>query len=107
MHRFNAFVLSLALSSAGSAFASQENDRHSEQTPKAKPAQMTEAQLDNVAAGQLINVQIVDLLNDNNVEVAIPVHAAVNVAAAVGVLSSGVLARADQPVGNVTQRVRQ
>jgi len=107
MQRCNALVLALALSSAGSAFASQNKEGNADQAPKAKPAQMTEAQLDNVAAGQLVNVQLVNLLNNNNVEVAIPVNAAVNVAAAVGVLSSGVVARADQPLGNVTQRVRQ
>ncbi len=103
MKRIGTVIAVAALATAGTtAFAGQDV-----QQAKPQAVKMSDAQLDNVAAGQLINVQIVDLLNNNNVEVAIPVHAAVNVAAAVGVLSSGILARADQPLGNVNQRVRQ
>jgi hypothetical protein len=68
MKRCNAFVLAFALATAGSsAFA--------------KPALMSDAQLDNVAGGQgaLIDVTLVDVVdvNNNQVQVFVPVNASV------------------------------
>jgi hypothetical protein len=67
-------------------------------TVLAEPVQMTDAQLDNVAggalvaAGNLISLQDVVDVNNNNINVAVPVTAAV--AANVGVLSGPQVAAA-------------
>jgi hypothetical protein len=59
------------------------------------PAQMSEAELDQVTAGALINVFAVDVVdvNNNTVKVAIPVNAAV----AANILGSNAAAFASQP----------
>ena len=67
----------LCLAASGGAFAKQ-------------PVPMTDAQMDKVTAGALINVVAVDLVdinnvaNNNNVQVAIPVNAAVAILGAAG-----------------------
>ena len=104
MKRFATLFVALGLATAGSAaVAEQARDQLSEQKAKPQPVQMTEAQLDNVAAGALIVafdvVEIGDvtvpvrILNNsvNNNTVQVPVQAAVG--AAVGVLgNAGALA---------------
>ena len=99
MKRFATLFLAFGLASAASAaVAEQAKDQVSKQTLKPQPVQMTEAQLDNVAggalvaAGNLIAVQLRDVADVNNVQVAVPVTAAVG--AAVGVLSGPQVAAA-------------
>ena len=87
MKRSSVLVFAFALSTAGPAAL-------------AKPVQMTDAQLDTVAAGQLVQVVVIDAVDINNVlnnlRLAVPVNAAV----AAGVLSSApVGAVATQGVG--------
>jgi hypothetical protein len=105
MKRFSTVFVALGLATAGStALAEQTKDQLGQQNTKPQPVQMTDAQLDSVAAGQRVNiseslvtVQGVDvevrLLNNsaNNNTVQVPVQAAVG--AAVGVLgNAGALA---------------
>jgi hypothetical protein len=82
MNRLASFIVAFSLAAAGSsALANQVNDRASKQAAKPKPAQMTEAQMDKVAGGQgsLIEVTLVDVVdvNNNQVQVFIPVNASV------------------------------
>jgi len=68
------------------------------------PVQLTEAELDTVAAGQqsgLVNVSVNDVLSNNNVQVAAPINASV----AANVLSVGSTATATSNQGNVTQTI--
>lgn len=82
----------VALAASGAAFAQ-------------KPVPMTDAQMDNVTAGALVNavlVDVVDVRNNEivkNVQVAIPVNAAV----AIGVLGGPVGAAALQRPGRQVQ----
>ena len=109
MKRFASVFVALGLVAAGStAFAEQAKDQASQQAAKPQPVQMSDAQLDSVAAGQisitegLVAVQVGDvtvlqdvrILNNsvNNNTVQIPVAATVS--AAVGVLgNAGSVAR--------------
>jgi hypothetical protein len=88
-----ATVLSFAAAST-SGFAGQAGDQ---ETPAKAPVEMTDAQMDNVTGGALINAVLVDVVdvNNNNVQVAIPVNAAV----AIGVLGGPVGAAALQRPG--------
>jgi len=72
----------LALAASGTAFAKQ-------------PVKMTDQQMDQVTAGALINAVLVDVVdvNNNDVQVAIPVNAAV----AVGILGAAGAAAVQQP----------
>jgi hypothetical protein len=99
MNRFATLFVAFGLASAGStALAEASKDQASRQTPRPQPVQMSEAQLDSVAggalvaAGDLIAVQVNDVASHNNVQVAVPVTAAVG--AAVGVLSGPQVAAA-------------
>ena len=70
------------------------------------PIELTDSELDHVAAGQLqsglINVFANDVLSHNNVQVAVPVNAAV----AASVLSGGgALAFVDQTSPGVIQTI--
>jgi len=102
MNRFASIFVALGVATAGStAFAEQAKDQLSMQEPtKPEPMLMTDAQMDNVAAG-LINVVLIDLvdiddtLRNNNVQVAVPINAAV----AANVLGGGALAVAAQRPG--------
>ena len=82
MNRFASFLIALSLALAGSAAL-------------AKPVQMTEAQMDNVAGGALITAVLVDVVdvNNNNVQVAIPVNASV----AIGILGAAGSAALQRP----------
>ena len=100
MNRFASIFVALGLATAGStAFANETTDQLSNQTANPQPVQMTDAQLDNVAAG-LVTVVLVDLVDANNltviedgvrvlnnslndVTVQVPVQAAVGAAVAV------------------------
>jgi len=91
----------LAAATSTTAFAADPVNTAS----KAGPVQMSEAQLDMVAAGALINVIAVDVvdvqnvLNNNKVAVQVPVNAAV----AAGVLgNAGAIAFQGQP-GRIKQ----
>lgn len=85
MKRFAAFSLVVGLATAGpAALAEQAEDQVvRNQDSKPQPVQMTEAQMDNVAAGALLNVFVVDVADVNNVannldvNVLIPVNASV------------------------------
>jgi len=96
-HRIAILAVSLGLAASPAAFA--DNDGK-EPEKKAQPVQMSEAQLDNVTAGALINAVLVDVVDVRNVDVdvAIPVNAAV----AIDVLGGGAAAIARQP-GRVFQ----
>ena len=96
MKKASTLAVALGLALSGAAYAGQE-------TPQAKasgPVQMTDAQMDNVVAGALLNLLVIDAvdINNNTVQVAVPVNAAV----AAGVLGTAG-AVATQP-GNITQR---
>ena len=86
MKRFAAFSFALGLATAGSAALAEQRDQQSgEQNAKPQPVQMTEAQMDNVAAGLItvVALDVVDVQNVANnlsVDVAVPVNAAAAVA---------------------------
>ncbi len=76
---------------------------------KAAPQEMSDAQMDRVAAGianfgNLVALDVSNVLNNNDVQVAVPVNAAVAVGA-VGILSrqAGILTEATAP-GRLNQR---
>jgi hypothetical protein len=85
MKRFTSFCVVLGLATAGTsaALAEEKDQQVLKQESKPQPVQMTEAQMDNVAAGALLNVFIVDVADVNNVannldvNVLIPVNASV------------------------------
>jgi hypothetical protein len=72
-----AFAAVLA-TTASAAFAEQDI-----QKGHVGPVAMTDVQMDTVSAGQLIEVRIVDVANNNNVQVGIPINANVPVNAAI------------------------
>jgi hypothetical protein len=92
------FALTAALASA-SAFA-VESKMEPAKAPQ-KAVKMSDAQLDNVSAGALLNVLVIDAvdINNNQVQVAVPVNA--NVAATV---LGGTAGAAGTQLGNITQR---
>lgn len=113
MKRLATFSFVFGLASAGSpALAEQTIDQVSMHAAKPQPVLMTEAQLDDVAAGQLqiseslVSVQIGDVtvletvrvlnnsVNDNVVTIQIPVAA--NIAASVVALGGNAAALAQQ-----------
>ena len=76
-HRMAVIALALGLAASPAAFADNANKQPSKKAPKA--VKMSEAQLDKVSAGALINAFVVDVVDVRNVDVAvaIPVNAAV------------------------------
>ena len=93
-HRIATLATSLGLAASPVAFA--DNDGKEPEKKKAhQPVQMSDAQLDNVSAGALINAFVVDVVDVRNVDVdvAIPVNAAI----AANVLGGGAAAGAVQP----------
>jgi hypothetical protein len=97
-HRIAVLALSLGLAASPAAFADNGGQEPEKKAPQ--PVQMSEAQLDNVSAGALINAVLVDVVEvrDIDIDVAIPVNAAV----AANVLGGGAAAGAVQP-GRVFQ----
>lgn len=88
MKKVTSLAFAVAMASTGSAaFAEQDVSKQVQSAPIA----MSDAQLDNVSAGALIDVVVVDVVdarnvaNNNQVQVAIPVNAAV----AASILSNG------------------
>lgn len=81
----------IATLASGMAFAQQPVSTPDAQTTR-KPVAMTEAQMDKVTAGALIDVVLVDVVDvrDVNVQVAVPVNASVAVAVLGGALSTAV-----------------
>jgi hypothetical protein len=93
-------ALSLGLAAASAAFAEPAKEPLNKPAPQA--VKMSDAQLDNVAAGQaLIDVTAVDLVdvNNNNIAVNIPVNAA----AAINVLGGATGAVSTQRPGRILQ----
>ena len=92
MKTLAAVVTALAVAASTSAFADQisDNERQAQ-----GPVPMTESQMDNVTGGALVNAILVDVVdvNNNNVQVAIPVNAAV----AIGILGAAGSAALQQP----------
>ena len=86
MKRITTLVLALGFTGAAStALAEQTGQQGGEQNAKSQPVQMTEAQMDNVAAGLItvVALDVVDVQNVANnlsVDVAVPVNAAAAVA---------------------------
>ena len=102
MNRFARFITALSLALAGSsALANQSKDRPGTQTAKPQPVQMSDAQMDSVAGGALINAVLVDVVdvNNNDVQVAIPVNAAV----AIGILGAAGSAALQRPGRQIIQ----
>ena len=96
MKRIATLITAFGLATAGSAaLAEQTKEQVGKQASKPRPVQMSDAQMDKVAAGALINAILVDVVdvNNNNVQVAIPVNAAV----AVGILGAAGAAALQQP----------
>lgn len=88
-------ILAAALIASGSAFADQVSDKDK---LAHTPVPLTEAQMDNVTGGALINAVVVDVVDVRNVQVAVPVNAAV----AIGILGAAGAAALQQP-GRVQQ----
>ena len=88
-----AILVALATAAASSAFAQQPVPDQAQAA--ARPVAMTDEQMDKVTAGALINVALVDVVDvrDVNVQVAIPVNAAV----AIGVLGGAVGTAVQRP----------
>lgn len=93
MKTFVAFVAAATLSAASFAGPVQEGKQL-----RTGPVPMSETQMDRVTAGGLIDVTVVNVANNNQVAVAIPVNAAV----AIAVLGGAVAGAAQKP-GNITQ----
>jgi hypothetical protein len=104
MNRFATVFVALGFATAGStaALADQPKDQISKQDAKPQPVQMSDAQLDNVAAGQLIDVVLIDVVDVRNVQVAIPVNANVLANVNAAVLGTAVQTTA-QRLGRQTQ----
>jgi hypothetical protein len=106
MKRFATLFVAVGLATAGSTVLAEEaKDQVSKQDAKPQPVQMTEAQLDNVAAG-LITVVAVDVVDINRNNVAVPVTVQLPVNAAVAVLGEAAAAQLPRFEGS-PGRVRQ
>lgn len=94
MKKTSLFAAIAAIAFSGAAFAQTSTPTTSPQQER-KPVAMTEAQMDKVTAGALLNLTLVDVVDvrDVNVQVAVPVNAAV----AVGVLGGAVSGAAQNP----------
>lgn len=90
-----AILVAIATAAASSAFAQQPAVAAAEQVAASKPVPMTDEQMDKVTAGALLNVALVDVVDvrNVNVQVAIPVNAAV----AIGVLGGAVGTAVQRP----------
>lgn len=89
MNKFAPFAVAALFAASGSAaFAELKQDTN---TLASGPVEMTDAQLDQVSAGapnfnNLVSVDVSNVANNLNAQVAVPVNAAVAVGA-IGVLS--------------------
>ena len=92
MNKFVTLLVAAGLTVGGSAYAQPDSTETKRPTSR---VEMSDSQLDNVVGGALINAVLVDVVdvNNNNVQVAIPVNAAV----AVGILGAAGAAALQQP----------
>jgi hypothetical protein len=92
MRKLSVLASILAFAASGAAFAQQASQADRTSVQKAVP--MTEAQMDKVTAGALLDVALVDVVDigDVNVQVAVPVNASVAVGVLGGALSTGLQA---------------
>ena len=92
MNRFARFLVAFSLAAAGSAALAA----------KPAPTLMTETEMDNVTAGNLLTVVVADSLNNWNLDIAIKLQAnvAANVNAAVALVGA---ATAEQGILSQTQ----
>ena len=82
MKKLTGFAFAAALATTGSVAFAEQDIHHTDQLG---PVAMTESQMDDVAAGALITVVAVDvvdvnnnrILNNNNIALSVPVNAAV------------------------------
>jgi hypothetical protein len=96
MKRFATLLVAFGLATAGStALAEQAKDQVSKQKAKPQPVKMTDAQLDNVAAGRASLIEVDITRNDilRNVNANVQVVAAAAVLGAAGAAQGGPLQR--------------
>lgn len=105
MNQFISLSLVVALASPAAAVLADQHNM----PVRAAAQEMSDAQMDRVAAGianfnNLVALDVSNVLNNNDVQVAVPVNAAVAVGA-VGILSrqTGILTDASAP-GRLNQR---
>ena len=93
MKKISLLAAIASLAASGAVFAQQPVP--DAQPDVRKPVAMSDAQMDQVTAGALLNVALVDVVDvrDVNVQVAVPVNAAV----AVGVLGGAIGTAVQQP----------
>lgn len=99
VQRIAVIALSLGLAAAPAAFA--DNGKQAEVKKAPKATKMSDAQLDKVSAGALINAFVVDVVDVQNVDVAVAVP--VNAAVAANVLGGPTGAAALQQPGRILQ----
>jgi hypothetical protein len=104
MNRFASIFVAFGLATAGSTALAEQAKDQDQLSAKPQPVQMTDAQMDEVAAG-LIFVTVPVNVSDNTVQVAIPVQAGVAASAAVAVLGIATSGPADARLGR--QRTSQ
>jgi hypothetical protein len=94
MKKIAVFASIVSMAVSGMAFAQQPAGTTDAQAAR-KPVAMTEAQMDKVTAGALVDVTLIDVVDvrDVNVTVAVPVNASV----AVGVLGAAASGAAQRP----------
>ena len=97
MKQVFAVAFAFGLVAAPAAFAADQ--KAAEQKPQ--PVQMSDAQLDNVSAGALINAFVIDVVDINNNQVAVSVPVSASVAASV--LGGPTGAVSLQQPGNINQ----
>jgi hypothetical protein len=98
-HRIAILAFSLGLAASPAAFADNGGKQPEKKAPKAM--KMSDAQLDKVAAGALINANVVDVVDVRNVDVAVAIP--VNAAVAANVLGGPTGAASLQQPGRILQ----
>ena len=99
MNHVMAVAFAFGVVAAPAAFAAGHKAPEQKSPPQAM--KMSDAELDKISAGALINAVVVDLVDVNNNQVAVAVP--VNAAAAVNVLGGATGAAALQQPGNINQ----
>jgi hypothetical protein len=92
MKKLSALLVAAGVTVSGFAYAQPDSPDTKRPTSR---VEMSDSQLDKVVGGALINAVLVDVVdvNNNNVQVAIPVNAGV----AVGILGAAAAAAVQQP----------
>ena len=98
MNKLVTFAVAAGMTISGFAYAQPDSTETKRPTSR---VEMSDSQLDKVVGGALINAILVDVVdvNNNDVQVAIPVNAAV----AVGILGAAGAAAIQQPGRQVIQ----